>query len=495
MSKAFVFSNEMSVNKSKSLYISGEWRESQNEDNIEVKNPATEDTIAGVAKATSDEVHTAIEAANDVQYDWGHTPAKERGDLVRDLADLMETHREELAQLIVKEQGKPIDPARGEIDGAVDLARYMAEWDRRIEGDILPGDKRDEVIHLKRLPIGVVAGILPWNYPIALFSRKVAPALVAGNTVVLKPSEVTPVATLRLFELIDQELEFPDGVLNLVTGDGITGSNLVSSPEIDMISMTGNVETGKEIMQNAANNLTKVSLELGGKAPAIVWKDADISEAVDQILTARIANSGQVCTCAERIYVHSDIREKFEKEYVDAAKSVEIGPPNENPDMGPQVSQVELEKTERAVENAIEEGATVKTGGKTADEFDNGYWYEPTVVTDVNQDMSIMKEEVFGPVSPIMEVSSLDEAIDLSNDSKYGLSSYLYTNSYHTAMRAAEDLDFGELYINRTLGESWQGHHIGWNQSGLGGEDGKYGFLKYTQLKTVYHNYGNISGV
>jgi lactaldehyde dehydrogenase/glycolaldehyde dehydrogenase len=244
-------------------------------------------------------------------------------------------------------------------------------------------------------------------------------------------------------------------------------------------------------MSDAADNITKVSLELGGKAPAIVWKDADIDSAVEDVLTARITNTGQVCTCAERVYVHSDVRDKFEEKYVNATEQVEFGNPYQDPDMGPQVSAAELKKTKTAVSQAREEGSEVLTGGQQPDgkKYKDGYWYEPTVITGVTQEMDIIQQEVFGPVTPIVEIDSLDEAIAKANDSQYGLSSYIYTDSYQTAMRAAEELNFGETYINRSLGESWHGHHIGWNESGISGEGGKYGFLQYTQLKTVYHNY------
>jgi lactaldehyde dehydrogenase/glycolaldehyde dehydrogenase len=476
---------------SRGHYIDGEWHDPTGTEDINVHNPATEDVIAELTSATDSEVETAVEAANTAQVDWGRRPATERGELVREVADLLLEYKNELAGLIVKEQGKPRSVAEGEIEAAADLAEYNAEWDRRIEGDILPGDTRDESIHLQRQPVGVVAGIIPWNYPIAVFIRKFAPALVAGNALVAKPSEETPVATMRLAELIDDNVDIPDGVFNLVFGAGETGAHLVQSRGVDMVSMTGNVKTGKQIMRDAADNLTQVSLELGGKAPALVWKDADIDAAVEDVLTARITNTGQVCTCAERVYVHSDVRDEFENKYVEAAQDVTIGDPTEDPDMGPQVNERELEKTERAVARAREQGAEVLLGGSPpSDEtYQSGYWYEPTVVSGVEQDMDIMQQEVFGPVTPIMEVETLDEAIEYANDSRYGLSAYLFTNDYKVAMRASEELEFGETYINRTLGESWHGHHIGWNESGLGGEDGKYGFLKYTQLKTVYHNY------
>jgi lactaldehyde dehydrogenase/glycolaldehyde dehydrogenase len=360
---------------SRGHYIDGEWHDPTGTEDIDVHNPATEDVIAELTSATDSEVETAVEAANTAQVDWGRRPATERGELVREVADLLLEYKNELAGLIVKEQGKPRSVAEGEIEAAADLAEYNAEWDRRIEGDILPGDTRDESIHLQRQPVGVVAGIIPWNYPIAVFIRKFAPALVAGNALVAKPSEETPVATMRLAELIDDNVDIPDGVFNLVFGAGETGAHLVQSRGVDMVSMTGNVKTGKQIMRDAADNLTQVSLELGGKAPALVWKDADIDAAVEDVLTARITNTGQVCTCAERVYVHSDVRDEFENKYVEAAQDVTIGDPTEDPDMGPQVNERELEKTERAVARAREQGAEVLLGGSPpSDEtYQSGY--------------------------------------------------------------------------------------------------------------------------
>jgi lactaldehyde dehydrogenase/glycolaldehyde dehydrogenase len=477
----------MSIDPATSLYVNGEWREASGKKSIPVANPATEETIAEIQSASTSDVEAALDAAASIQKEWSLTPARERGDLLRDVSDLMLNHVDELSELITREQGKPIDLARGEIKDAADLVQYMAEWDRRIEGDVLPGDTRRESVHLLRKPHGVVSAITPWNYPIAVFVRKLAPALVTGNTLVGKPSEQTPLATIRLVELIGERLDLPDGVLNLVTGAGDVGQQLVTADQVDMVTMTGHVETGKAIMRDAADDLTKVSLELGGKAPAIVWKDVDLDAAVEKVLAARTANSGQVCTCAERVYVHSDVADEFTEKYAAAARDLELSDPLSDADMGPLVSADQVEKSATAVDQAQEQGGQIEVGGRAPDR--PGHWYEPTLITDVDQEMDIMQEEVFGPVLPVMTVDSPEEALEFANDSQYGLSSYIYTDDYQLAMRFAEELEFGETYINRSIGELWQGHHIGWNESGLGGEDGKYGVQKYTQLKTVYHNY------
>ncbi|MFB6184802.1 MAG: aldehyde dehydrogenase [Haloarculaceae archaeon] len=477
--------------RSRTLYIGGEFRDSESETSIPVVNPATEATITNVPAASDSEVGAACRAAENARIDWAMRPARERGDLLRSVGDVIRDHVDELAEIVVREQGKPLEAAREEVVYAADNADYVAEWDRRLEGEIVPSDRREESIHLLRKPVGVVASITPWNYPVALFLRKVAPALLTGNTVVAKPSEVTPLSTIRLVELIDDELDVPSGVCNLVTGGGRVGSRLVDADEIDMVTMTGSVETGKRIMKQAADDLTRVSLELGGNAPAIVWHDADLDAAVEDLVVARISNAGQVCTCAERVYVHEDVSEEFTRKYVAAMEDVTMGDPFSNPDMGPHVDDRELEKTERAVATARSQGATIATGGSrpTSSEFESGYWYEPTVVTDVGQDMDVVTREIFGPVTPIVTVGSLDEAIANANDTRYGLSAFLFTSDYRTAMRVVDELAFGETYVNRTMGEALQGFHVGWKESGLGGEDGKHGVLKYTQLKSVYHDW------
>ena len=470
-------------------YIDGEWRAGP--DAVDVLNPATEETLASIPSADDALVEEALAAAAAAQAEWGARPGVERAEVVRDIGEVVADSVDAIGDVIVAEQGKPKSTADGEVSATVTLADYAAGWGRRIEGDIVPSDNRDEEIHLQRHPVGVVAAIIPWNYPVGVLLRKVLPALVAGNAVVVKPSSTTPLSAVSLFRALDAELDLPSGLLNLVLGDGDVGNALVTSRRTDMVTMTGSTRVGKHIMEAAAANLTPVSLELGGKAPAIVAADADLDAAVEDVLTARITNAGQVCTCAERVYVHEDVAEAFAEKYVAATESIELGAPETDPDMGPQVSEGELEWTRRAVESAVEDGATVLTGGARPDggTFERGFWYGPTVLGDADPSMDVVAEEVFGPVTPLVTVSSVEEAVELANDSRYGLSSYVFTEDYGTAMKTARDLDYGETYINRTLGEAWQGHHIGWNESGMGGDDGKYGVLKYTQIKSVYHDY------
>jgi lactaldehyde dehydrogenase/glycolaldehyde dehydrogenase len=474
-----------------SVYAGGSWRRPDG-DVIEVFDPADGSVLANVGSASDAQVHESLLAAREAQRDWARTPSVVRGQYLRSMADVILANQDRLAALIVSEVGKPIAQAASEVEFAAAFLSYNAEWDRRLEGEILPGDVPGESIHLSHAPVGVVAAICPWNFPLAVLCRKLGPALVTGNSVVVKPSEISPLSTIELFRLFDAELDLPPGVISLVTGAGDTGQALVQDVTTNMVSFTGHRDTGKSIMAVAAGNLTRVALELGGKAPAIVWRDADLDLAVQAIVAARHTNSGQVCTSAERVFVQEEVYEPFLEAYVAAVENLDIGHPTGAVDMGPLASAEQLTKVRQSVETAIGEGAAVITGGNkpASDVPEQGYWYAPTVLRDVRPEMTVMREETFGPVTPVFPVQSLDEAISLSNDSRYGLSAYVFSRDYQAVMRAAAELEFGEIYINRTLGESIHAHHAGYRESGIGGEDGKWGLLRYTQVKTAYHHYG-----
>jgi lactaldehyde dehydrogenase / glycolaldehyde dehydrogenase len=473
------------------LYVDGRWREAIGSPHS-VINPATESTIAQVPSATPEDVSAALAAARAAQLEWGRAPGGVRGELVGRIAEVIRANADALAHALTAEVGKPLAAAHGELEWAANYAQYMAGWDRRIEGEIIQSDNADETIHLLRVPVGVVAAITAWNFPIALFVRKTAPALVTGNAVVVKASEVTPLTTAMLVRMLDETLEPPPGVLNLLAGGSEIGQALVRSPKTNMVTFTGHRDTGKAVMADAAQNLTRVSLELGGKAPAIVWADADLERAVEAISTARHTNSGQVCTSAERVIVHSAVYDEFVERYTQKAASLRLGDPMGDVDLGPLVNQSQYAKAADAVDRAVADGVTVATGGgrPSGEQFTRGYWFEPTVLVDARRDMDVMREEVFGPVTPIARASSFEEAFGIANESRYGLSAFVFTSDYRTAMRAARDLDFGELYINRSHGEQVQAHHSGHKESGFGGEDGKHGVLRYTQLRSVYHYYG-----
>lgn len=456
---------------------------------IDVLDPTDGSILASVPSSSPEQVEQALAAARDAQRAWARTPPMQRGALIRALADVIAEHRERLAELVCREVGKPLAQARGEVDFAESYLRYNAEWDRRLEGEILPGDVPGEQIHLLRVPVGVVVAICPWNFPLAVLCRKIGPALVTGNTVVIKPSEVSPLSTQELLRLAAERVDFPDGVINVVYGGRETGQALVDSPLTSLISFTGHRDTGKEVMVRASAHLTRVSLELGGKAPAIVWRDADLDRAVEAIVAARHTNAGQVCTSAERVLVHHDVLEPFTDRYVAAVEALRIGDPMGDVDMGPLASAAQLAKTQAALQGAVAAGARVVGRGSVASDG-GGYWHAPAVLRDVQPRMAIMVEETFGPITPIVGVGSLDEALAQANDSRYGLSAYLFSRDYPTIMRAVDELDSGEIYINRTLGESVHAHHTGYKESGIGGEDGKWGLLRYTQVKTAYHHHG-----
>jgi lactaldehyde dehydrogenase/glycolaldehyde dehydrogenase len=471
-------------------YIGGKWVVGN--EMMPVINPATEETIATVPVATAEQVQQALEAAQTAQKDWARRTGVERGNLLRKWADLVDRDQERLARRLTQEQGKPLTEARGEMAFGNTWFRYFAEFDRRIEGDIVISDRPNEQMWIVPQPVGVVVGIIPWNFPSAVAIRKIAPALIAGNAIVLKPHEDTPLAALELAKLAE-EAGIPPGVVNILTGPGETvGEALVQSPIPRLISFTGSVETGKRISRVAADNVTIVSLEMGGKAPFIVMDDCDLDAAVQHALTTRFLNCGQVCTCNERTYVQKSIAGAFLERFVAAVSALKVGNPlDETVNIGPKVNRAELEKVERYVAQAKSQGAQALIGGErlSGGDYARGYWFAPTVLTGARQEMPIMQEEVFGPVIPVMEFRDFEEGLRLANDSRYGLAAYLFTNDMNRILRAVRDMECGELYINRGIGESIHGYHAGWKQSGIGGDDGKYGLEHYLQRKTVYLRY------
>ncbi|MFA6843459.1 MAG: aldehyde dehydrogenase, partial [Bacilli bacterium] len=367
-----------------------------------------------------------------------------------------------------------------------DYLDYMAEWARRYEGEIINSDRPKETILLFKKPIGVTTGILPWNFPFFLIARKAGPALVTGNTIVVKPSQLTP-ENAYVFAQIVEEVGLPKGVFNMVMGKGsVVGHELAANPKVGMVSLTGSVTAGQQIMMAAADNITKVSLELGGKAPAIVMDDCDLDLAVKSIIASRVINTGQVCNCCERVYVQKGIKETFLEKVIEGMKVVKSGDPAQikELDMGPLIEANALKSVEAKLEKAVKQGAKIECGGKRIGT--KGYFFEPTVLTGVTQEMDIMHEETFGPVLPIVEFSTLDEAIAMANDCEFGLTSSIYTTNLNTSLKAVRELKFGETYVNRENFEAMQGFHAGWRKSGIGGADGKHGLEEYLQTHVVY---------
>ncbi|MDN7355205.1 aldehyde dehydrogenase [Acetobacter senegalensis] len=473
------------------LFIDGKWTKASTNTFTEIKSPANGNVLAQVANGAKDDVERAVVAANAAFPAWSRKTAEARADALYAFKALIERDAERLARIISSEMGKPLKEAKVEVGFASGLLRFAAENTRRLEGDIVPGSRPGEKILLEKIPHGVIGGISAWNFPLALFIRKVAPALAAGNTIVIKPHELAPLAALEATRLAE-EAGIPAGVLNVVTGDGKgVGTPLVENPDIKLITMTGSTATGKKIMAAAANTLKEVRLELGGKAPFIVMEDADLEKAAEAAVLARFTNAGQVCTSNERTYVHAAIYDKFSalvRKKIDALK---VGNPlDPSTDMGPKVSLQELEKVHAMVEKAVSQGAKLETGGHRlkGNEYNNGFFYAPTLLTNVQENMDIVKDEVFGPVMLLTKVADYDDALRQANDCRYGLSAYVFTNDLKRIMRISSDLNFGEVYVNREGGEAPQGFHHGYKDSGLGGEDGKYGLEAYVQTKTIYLN-------
>lgn len=471
------------------LFINGEFVDSSSGEMKAVTNPATGEVLSEIPMATKEDVQKAIEAAEQAQVGWEKLPAIERAAYLREIASKIRENEDHLAKTITKEQGKIISLARVEVNFTADYIDYMAEWARRYEGEVIQSDRPNEHIFLFKKPLGVTSGILPWNFPFFLIARKMAPALVTGNTAVIKPSTDTPNNAFEFAKIVS-ETSLPKGVFNLVAGRGsVVGDELASNEKIGMVSFTGSVETGSKIMEAASENIIKVNLELGGKAPAIVMNDANLDLAVQAIKDSRIINNGQVCNNAERIYVHEDVAEEFIEKLTAAMKDTKIGNPiDEDTEMGPIINEAGIQHIEKLVEDAKENGGIVTTGGKRWDSED-GFFYEPTVVTNVTQDMDIVQKEVFGPVLPIITFKDLDEAIELANDSEYGLTSSFYSQDLDLAMRVCKELKVGETYINRENFEAMQGFHAGWRKSGIGGADGKHGLEEYLQTHVVYIQY------
>ncbi|KXJ50544.1 MAG: aldehyde dehydrogenase [Neptuniibacter sp. Phe_28] len=467
-------------------YINGEFM-AEPTSTLDVFNPANGELLSRVPNGSADEVDLAVNAAKAAQKEWAAKPANERAGYLRVIANKIRENADRLATIITQEQGKVPSLARVEVDFTADYMDYMAEWARRIEGEVITSDRPGENILLFRKPVGVVAGILPWNFPFFLIARKMAPALVTGNTIVIKPSEETPNNCFEFAKLV-AETDLPAGVFNVVCGSGAgVGSALTTHSSVDLISFTGSVDTGARIMAAAAPNITKLNLELGGKAPAIVMPSADIDLAVNAIKSSRVINAGQVCNCAERVYVHADVADEFISKITAAMAETTYGDPSVDPDvdMGPLVNKIGLDKVAAMVETAKEQGATVTTGGAIAD-LGKGFHYQPTVIAGCTSDMEIMNKEVFGAVLPIQIVNDLDEAIAIANASEYGLTSSIYTRDLSETMKAINELDYGETYVNRENFEAMQGFHAGVRKSGIGGADGKHGLYEYMHTHVAY---------
>lgn len=469
------------------MYIGGKFvAESHSKQWIDVLNPSTEEVISRQPAGDEHDTDQALKAARAAQGAWAAMPAIERAKYLNRIAEGIRRRNDEFVDIIMREQGKTLSWAQTEVAVTADYFDYMATFARHIEGEVIPSDRRGETIILTKRPIGVVGGILPWNFPFFLIARKAGAALIAGCTIVIKPSQLTPENCTTFAEVAD-EAGLPAGVINIVTGRGsVVGDHIASSPLADIVSVTGSVGAGASIMAAASKNITKVSLELGGKAPAIVFPDADLERAAQWILDSRIGNNGQICNNAERVYVHKDVKKEFTDILLKKFLTVKVGDPcaDHTVDMGPLVEKRALESVEAKVEKAIRQGAKVLCGGQRVGT--KGYFYPATLLDCCTQQMDIVHEETFGPVLPIVEFTDTDQVIAWANDVEYGLASSVFTSNIDTAAKVCRNLQFGETYVNREHFEAMQGFHAGIKKSGIGGADGKHGIDEYLVTHVTY---------
>ena len=470
------------------MWINGAPTTGVTDDVIEVHDPATEEVIETVPAAGAPDVTAAVDAAHAAFADWRRMPAGERAELLHRVANQLTAQTEALATLLTREGGKPLVENRDEMGWSAACFHYYAEMGRNSRGRVIPSVESSQLNLVLKEPYGVVGAIVPWNYPILLMAWKVAPALAAGNTVVIKPSEMTPLSTLALADVFDH---LPPGVVNIVTGYGReAGEALVLDPRVRVIAFTGSLETGRHIARVAADQVKKLHLELGGKDAFIVAEDADLDVAVPGVAWAALLNAGQVCTSTERVYVHESVAPAFVERIADYARRLRLGPGMDpTTDVGPMVGATYRAKVEAQVAEAVAQGARILTGGQRPPDRPRGYFYEPTVLTGVNHSMRIMREETFGPTIPIMTYRAFDEAISLANDSPFGLGANLYTNDARKVKQFYEEVQAGTLWVNDPLTDNDAGPFGGMKMSGMGRELGEEGLDEFRETKHLHWDF------
>ena len=463
-------------------YINGAWVDASDEETFAVLDPATGDKLGTVPKMGATETEQAINAANAAYPLWRKKTAGERAKILRRWYELIVENQEDLAQLMTAEQGKPIGEARGEILYAASFIEWYAEEGKRAYGDVIPAHQADKRIVVTKEPIGVCAAITPWNFPTAMLTRKAGPALAAGCTMVAKPAEDTPYSALALCELAERA-GIPAGVLNVVTGvPQEIGGELTSNPIVRKLSFTGSTQTGRLLMQQSAANIKKLSLELGGNAPFIVFEDADLDSAVAGAIMCKYRNTGQTCVCANRIYVHDAVYDAFAEKFTAAAAELKVGKgTEEGVGQGPLINMAAVEKVEAHIADARAKGAKVEIGGTRHER--GGTFFQPTVITKVTPDMLISREETFGPVAPLFRFQNEAEVVQLANDTEFGLAAYFYSRDIGRVWRVADALEYGILGINTGIISTEVAPFGGMKNSGTGREGSKYGLDEYLEMK------------
>ena len=474
--------NDEALYRTKS-FINGLWVDADDGATLEVTNPVNGDVLARVAKVGASETRTAIKAAASAMSVWRAVPAKVRSNILRDWFNLIMAHQEDLARIMTLEQGKIIAESRGEVAYGASYIEWFAEQAKRIEGDVIPGPSPDKRIVCIKQPVGVCAAITPWNFPNAMITRKAAPALAAGCSIVIKPASETPLSALALAELASRA-GIPDGVFNVVVGSSTEiGNELTSNPVVRKLSFTGSTEVGKLLEAQCVPTLKKTSMELGGNAPFIVFDDADLDAAVQGALVSKYRNSGQTCVCSNRLLVHTSIADAFTKKLVDAVSRFRLGNGLDDVDLGPLVNQRAVQDVDALVQSTVAAGATVACGGGPSPL--GGNFYLPTVLTGVTPDMAVFRNEIFGPVAPVTTFETEEEAIALANDTEFGLASYFYTRDIGRVWRVSEALEYGIVGVNEGIISNEMAPFGGVKESGSGREGSKYGIEDYLEIKYV----------
>ncbi|QRN48855.1 NAD-dependent succinate-semialdehyde dehydrogenase [Macrococcoides bohemicum] len=472
-------------NVHKDLFINGEWINTA--DYKDLINPATGKVIAKIAQADETQIEDAIQAAYDAFQPWKSLELKDRTQYLHKIADLLEEHADRLAEIMTIEQGKSIKESKLEVIAGAESFRWNAEEARRLYGETIPAPN-DHKYEIAYEPVGVVGAITPWNFPSGMITRKIAPALAAGNTVVLKPSSDTPLSALAIFELFEQA-ELPKGVANIVMGSSKEiGEAMTSSKLVKKITFTGSTPIGKALYAQSADTLKKMSLELGGHAPFIINADADIDAAVEGLMAAKFRNNGQVCIAPNRIFVHKSIKDDVLKQLTEKVEALKVGNGlNEDTNVGPLIREDAIDKIKKQIINATDKGATLVTGGHrlTGDEYDNGFFFQPTILDNVNRTMDIFYEETFGPVIPIITFDTLEEVIEMANDSEFGLASYAYAKDSKTIQTIATSLEYGMVGINEVAISNPETPFGGVKHSGFGRENSHLGIKEYVTAKFI----------
>ncbi|EPG3954525.1 NADP-dependent succinate-semialdehyde dehydrogenase [Klebsiella oxytoca] len=463
-------------------FIDGRWRDASSGETLGVTNPANGQQLGSVPKMGAEETREAIDAAARALPAWRALTARERATILRRWFDLMMEHQDDLARLMTLEQGKPLAEAKGEIGYAASFIEWFAEEGKRIYGDTIPGHQADKRLLVIKQPIGVTAAITPWNFPSAMITRKAGPALAAGCTMVLKPASQTPFSALALAELANRA-GIPEGVFNVVTGSASeVGNELTGNPLVRKLSFTGSTEIGRQLMEQCAKDIKKISLELGGNAPFIVFDDADLDKAVEGALASKFRNAGQTCVCANRLYIQDGVYDRFAEKLQQAVSKLQIGDGLQpNVTIGPLIDEKAIAKVQEHIADALDKGARVATGGKPHEL--GGNFFQPTILVDVPSDAKVAKEETFGPLAPLFRFKDEADVIAQANDTEFGLAAYFYARDLGRVFRVGEALEYGIIGINTGLISTEMAPFGGVKSSGLGREGSKYGIEDYLEIK------------